>query len=69
MKKLIFLLFAFSALHLAAQDMPSEPDTTRLWQVVTVDGNQYYGKILSRDGETIQLKTETVGVISIPVRN
>ena len=69
MKKLIFLLFAFSALQLAAQDTPAEPDTTRLWQVVTVDGNQYYGKILSRDGEAIRLKTETVGVITIPVRN
>lgn len=69
MKQFFLLLLIALPLCLNAQDTPAQPDTTRLWQVVTYDGNQYFGHILERDGETIRLKTETVGIINIPVRN
>lgn len=69
MRHLLFFLLIAMPFYLKAQDTPTSPDTTQLWQVVTFDGNQYFGHILYRDGETIRLETEAVGIINIPVRN
>lgn len=69
MKQLLFLLFTFSTFHLAAQETPVTADTTRLWQVITADGNQYIGVILDRNTDEVRLKTETIGIITIPVQN
>ncbi len=69
MKQLLFLLFAFFTFHLAAQETPVTADTTRLWEVITADGNQYIGVILDRNTDEVRLKTETIGIITIPVQN
>ncbi|MCB9263625.1 MAG: hypothetical protein H6558_01220 [Lewinellaceae bacterium] len=61
----------FSFLWLASYPPGYLPpaDTTRLWQVITVDGNEYFGKILDRNSEELRLKTEALGVITIQVKN
>ena len=44
---------------------PALTDTTTLWRVETLDENEYIGRILSRDGETLRLETDQLGVITI----
>ena len=44
-------------------------DTSRLFIVTTTDGNTYVGKILSQEGATVQVETQTLGVINIPKEN
>jgi hypothetical protein len=62
-----FLLFALAlALPLCAQEIT---DTTRLWRVETVDGNEYVGTIVRRDAQELQLRTENLGVITIRLRD
>ena len=69
MKKLLLLFFVSLACQLSGQDTLPRADTTRLWQVITVDGNEYFGKILDRNSEELRLKTEALGVITIQVKN
>ncbi len=45
------------------------PDTARLWRIATVDDNEYFGRILSRDSEQIVLQTENIGLITIRMQN
>ncbi len=47
----------------------TEADSTRLWRIITTDGNEYIGAIESRSSEQIVLRTESVGIITIQVRN
>ena len=42
-------------------------DTTTLWTIITKDGNDYIGIILDESSTVIQLKTESIGVINIPI--
>lgn len=44
-------------------------DTLPLWLVETIDDNEYTGQILDQDAERLILKTEALGVISIPKAN
>lgn len=47
----------------------TEADSTQLWRIITTDGNEYIGAIESRSSEQIVLRTESVGTITIQVRN
>lgn len=62
---LFFVLFLLPSLflELQAQDMPN--DTTLFWRIITTDGNTYYGKIIDKDENTIQLQTELLGTLTI----
>ena len=64
MKKLIALLTLASCMLLSLQSMSQEKkDTT--YRVETVDGNEYIGKIVSRDSSGITLSTTQLGTITI----
>ena len=43
-----------------------QEDTSRMVQILCKDGNQYIGKIISDQRDTIWLDTENLGVIKIP---
>lgn len=58
----LFLLL-FHAGRLIAQPIQ---DTTQLWRIETIDGNNYIGQILDQDAEIILLRTEMLGDITIP---
>lgn len=59
-----FLLFFFSFNKAFAQVVT---DTTSVWQISTIDDNEYTGYILSETAEAIELKTGTIGIITIPI--
>lgn len=43
----------------------TELDSTRLWQVITTDGNTYLGELLENANGEVRLKTGRLGVLSI----
>jgi len=45
----------------------AQQDTVGIWNIITKDGNEYHGVIVSRNEEEIQLRTESVGTITIQV--
>lgn len=59
----LFLLLAFFQTEILAQQ-----DTTLTYQVETTDGNVFVGKLLSRNENAIVLKTENLGVLTIPFK-
>lgn len=44
-------------------------DTSRLWLVVTTDGNRYVGQILEDNKQSIVIETQVVGTVTIPKQN
>ena len=40
-------------------------DSSNFWRIVTIDGNEFYGPILSDNIDEIELRTEILGVIRI----
>jgi hypothetical protein len=50
--------------------MAQEPvDTSSVFQVETVDGNTFIGKVLSKDTNILKLKTNNLGELNIPITN
>jgi hypothetical protein len=64
LKKLIALLMLTGCMLLSIQSMSQEKKDT-MYRVETVDGNEYIGKILSRDSSGITLSTAQLGTITI----
>jgi hypothetical protein len=65
MKKfLLTLSLALAATYCLAQTA----DTLSLWRIETTDGNEYVGEIVSRDAESLNLRTDNLGVITIATR-
>jgi len=58
----LFLLLLFSFQDTKAQVVT---DTTSVWQITTIDDNEYVGYILSETPDIIELKTGTIGIINI----
>ena len=56
----ILVLFLFCGGLFAQED-------TTTWRIITEDDNTYIGKIVKEEGDTLTLKTTTLGVINIPV--
>ncbi len=48
------------------QEKTATPDTIQLWHVITKDGNDYVGQLLSQDAEKIVLRTPSLGDLKIP---
>jgi len=44
-------------------------DTSRLWLVVTTDGNRYVGQILEDNKQSIVIETQVVGTVTVPKQN
>lgn len=65
MKNIKFLFLITSLLFLFPQLNAQETTDTSLVRIETTDGNEYIGTIVSQDNDVIQLKTTTVGTISI----
>ncbi|MEO1259327.1 MAG: hypothetical protein AAFZ15_11050 [Bacteroidota bacterium] len=66
MQRILFLFFSIcflcsSSTYLTAQ----QTEDNILYVIETVDGNRYIGSILSQDEETVQLRTKTLGDITI----
>jgi hypothetical protein len=57
---LIILLIFSSSLAFAQQGQD-----TATYRVITYDGNEYFGKMVSRDSASVVLRTETLGEITI----
>ncbi len=66
MKKLTQLLLNCSFLLLCSNYATAQlSDTTTIWQITTLDDNEFVGHILSETESTIKFKTATIGVITI----
>lgn len=56
------ILAAILLLFIISQAAPAQQrDSTAFFQVETVDGNEYIGKIIDEDAEKIRLKTDKLG--------
>jgi hypothetical protein len=62
---LLLFLFLVSAVSIQAQ---TNPDSLR-YRIETNDGNNYIGTIVMQDATTITLRTDQLGVISLPKSN
>ncbi len=62
---IISLSFFYS--HTFAQ-VGNMKDSTQIWHISTLDGNDYIGTIVEQDAEKVVLLTNTVGEIKIPKR-
>lgn len=40
-----------------------------VWQVITINGNEYHGKLISKSDSTVVLETKNLGTITIKVDN
>ncbi|MBK9014473.1 MAG: hypothetical protein IPM82_10505 [Saprospiraceae bacterium] len=60
----LFFVLAIS-LFVLPQLKSQEAVDTSLVRIETTDGNEYIGTIVSQDDQVIQLKTQTIGIISI----
>lgn len=63
---LLILLLGISLQMSYAQELE---EGTPLYQIETMDGNEFIGRILSEDEENVQIQTETLGEITIPRKN
>lgn len=67
MKAKVFLIVCLLTLSVAAKTQTLS-DTT-LIQIVTIDGNEFIGTVISEDADKIVLKTENLGEITIRVND
>lgn len=67
MKNLSNVLFVLILFILSkASYSQTQPDSTKLFRVETIDGNEYLGLMLAEDSLSIVLDTKMLGKISIP---
>ncbi len=66
--QLIIILYLICHFSEFAHGQETEGDQM-LWIIETRDGNEYFGKILKRDGGEIVLETENLGIINIRMEN
>jgi hypothetical protein len=62
MKHILFSFFMFFCLAGYGQSLQ---DTTALWQIETLDGNVYIGKVIRQSPENIALQTANLGLLTI----
>lgn len=60
------MLWMFGETPSAAKAQTGVVDTTQMVLVKTRDGNRYMGRILSQDAASMVLRTDKVGVITLP---
>ena len=66
MQRILFLFFSFCFLCTSSTDLVAQQtEDGSLYIVETVDGNRYIGSIISQDDEKVQLRTRTIGDITI----
>ena len=46
--------------------LPSASDTTQLWHIQIIDGNDYFGPIISQNSDKVVIRTKSLGEIGIP---
>jgi hypothetical protein len=59
------LCFLISLLAASAQGQTAPQDTTTLYRIQTLDGNEYIGTILQQNEEFVQLRTRNLGEITL----
>ena len=64
----VFLIFLF-LIRSEISFSQEYPDSLAIYQVETIDGNVFIGKILSKDEKAIVLKTENLGILNIQFKN
>ena len=62
----IFALFSLFLFFKTTSISAQISDTTIIWQITTLDDNEFVGHIMSETAERIELKTATIGIIFIP---
>ncbi|WP_297693648.1 hypothetical protein [uncultured Eudoraea sp.] len=60
---IVFVIYSFCF----PNNTYAQQDSTALWHVVTLDGNEYNGTLISRDADEIVLNSTNLGEITIPV--
>lgn len=58
---LLFLFNVITTISIFAQ----LSDTTTIWQITTMDDNEFIGHIISETERTIEFKTATIGTITL----
>ena len=66
---ILVMVFFLSNLSVRAQVNQTAIDTTTVWQIITVDDNEFIGTITEETPATIKLQTETYGLIEISRTN
>ncbi len=67
MRFIIRSLFLIIVINIFCSNLFAQlPLDTLLWQIETIDGNSFIGKVTQQDEKKIILKTETFGTITIP---
>jgi hypothetical protein len=61
------LLFVTYLLYSDALFSQENADTAKIWRIETSDGNEFFGAIVSKDSVHVLLRTDMLGVITIPV--
>lgn len=56
------LILLFLATLSSSQD---QIDSSNFWRIVTSDGNEYFGPIVSENNDTVEIRTEILGLIKI----
>ena len=64
---LLVLMFIVFAKDCIGQEL--KPDTTTLYLIEAMDGNDYTGYILQKDSASIRLRTVNIGVIELQMRD
>ena len=64
---LLACLWLAAVAPVCGQAREEAPADTVRWEVVTKDGNRYYGTILSQDQTILRLRTDQLGQVDIPV--
>ena len=71
----IFLLLLFFAIRpclcLAQNVLPddAQPDSSVTWLIITEDENEFFGTLVDRTDTYLQLQTDVLGLISIPINS
>jgi hypothetical protein len=69
MKSIMFRVLILSwFMILLVQSVLSQEliDTSVVWRIETIDGNEFFGTILSKDTTSVHLITKMLGVVTIP---
>lgn len=69
MKALINTLLLVIIVVVTSFQSSAQQDTITVWNIITEDGNEFNGTIITRSAEEITLQTEALGTITIQVSN
>ncbi|HMN89989.1 MAG TPA: hypothetical protein PKD70_07120 [Saprospiraceae bacterium] len=64
-----FVLFMCLWISSTTYAQDASQDTLKLWQIQTLDDNEYIGKIIEINGEQLVLQTQNIGTITLLIQS